>query len=292
MPTILSNSNINLHIDLPREGYKFSRFDWTGKITKVEFQNIELCSSENANHNIDIDGQGFYNEFGIDMPVGFEETTVEGWFHKIGIGQLQKDGNQYDFLKSYNIQPNVFNNSTSHTKLEITTASKNVNGFCYRLLKTIEVIESGFIISYRLHNTGEKSIITNEYNHNFISFNSDKLGPQYILKFPFDLIPETFEESVNPENKIQVLKSEFQFKETPSQPFFFSKLSAKKLDCPSWELINSNCKVGIRESVNIESSKINLWGWGHVISPEIYVDINLLPGQEMNWSRNYHIYEL
>jgi len=37
-----------------------------------------------------------------------------------------------------------------------------------RIKKEIELLKSGFIIKYCLHNTGKKIISTNEYNHNFL----------------------------------------------------------------------------------------------------------------------------
>jgi len=65
MAHILKNKNLEIHIDLPLENYNFSRFDWTGKIIKVKFQNvyvstIERTDCENEHHF----GKGFYNEFG------------------------------------------------------------------------------------------------------------------------------------------------------------------------------------------------------------------------------------
>ena len=42
MPHILKNKDIEIDIDLPEEGYRFSRFDQTGKITEIKFKNIYL----------------------------------------------------------------------------------------------------------------------------------------------------------------------------------------------------------------------------------------------------------
>ena len=83
MAHILKNKNLEIQIDFPLENYNFSRFDWTGKIVEVKFQNIQLSGVErtdcqNENHF----GQGFYNEFGIDTALGFEETDIGGWFIK------------------------------------------------------------------------------------------------------------------------------------------------------------------------------------------------------------------
>ncbi len=46
MAHILKNKNLEIQIDFPSENYNFSRFDWTGKIVDVKFQNIQLSSVE------------------------------------------------------------------------------------------------------------------------------------------------------------------------------------------------------------------------------------------------------
>lgn len=87
MGHILKNKNLEIQIDLPLENYNFSRFDWTGKIVAVKFQNILVSSIEKTDgDNEHLLGRGFYNEFGFNSPLGFEETPIGGWFHKIGVG--------------------------------------------------------------------------------------------------------------------------------------------------------------------------------------------------------------
>ena len=101
MAHILKNNHLELHIDAPTENYSCTRFDWTGKISQLKFQNIPLTTIENTDLiNTACFGKGFYNEFGIDTPLGFHETAIGGWFHKIGIGLLKKENEQYLFHKS------------------------------------------------------------------------------------------------------------------------------------------------------------------------------------------------
>ena len=101
MSHTLKNKNLEIHIDLPNENYKFSRFDWTGKITKISFQNILISTKEKLDFDSEnFFGKGFYNEFGIDNALGFEEAKIGEWFHKIGIGLLKKSTDQYFFMKN------------------------------------------------------------------------------------------------------------------------------------------------------------------------------------------------
>ncbi|MEO0473062.1 MAG: hypothetical protein AAF206_25835, partial [Bacteroidota bacterium] len=88
MPHILKNKQLEIHIDLPSEHYRGARFDWSGKIRAVFFQGTSFAGAEQTEGDLDAHfGRGFYNEFGIDTALGFNETSLGQWFHKIGVGR-------------------------------------------------------------------------------------------------------------------------------------------------------------------------------------------------------------
>jgi len=183
-------------------------------------------------------GKGFYNEFGIDTALGFEETNEGDWFHKIGVGLLQKEGTHYDFQKSYKIKAATFSTRIELQAFFMSCIAPNVHGYAYQLHKEIVLQEAGFNINYTLMNTGQKSIRTDEYAHNFMAFNQAEIDTNYQLKLPFNLHPTFFGET------------------------------------------------------DFKSNKINLWGWSHVISPEIFHEINIAPNETAQWTRTYEIFEL
>ena len=222
MAHILKNNHLELHIDAPTENYSCTRFDWTGKISQLKFQNIPLTTIENTDLiNTACFGKGFYNEFGIDTPLGFNETAIGGWFHKIGVGLLKKENEQYLFHKKYAVKPAKFSVSTEANAVIIHCTSEAVNGYSYKLTKEIELHHSSFTIKYTLHNIGEKEIITDEYTHNFMAINKASIGQNYELSFPFQLKPALFEETVNTEQKVAIGDQKIKFKDTPKEPFFF-----------------------------------------------------------------------
>lgn len=293
MPHILKNNNLEIEIDYPNENYNFSRFDWTGKITKVKFQDLPVSTFETTNcENEHIYGKGFYNEFGIDTALGFEDTDVGGWFHKIGVGLLRKDDNEYQFSKKYDIKPAKFEITNDSNKTIMLCNSESVNGYSYFLKKEIEIHDNSFSIKYFLKNTGQKDIITDEYTHNFIALNNDMIGTNYILKFPFDLKTKLFNETVNTEQKVNICKNEFSFNDSPNDPFFFSNLSGNENVDSKWELLNIQNNIGISEIGDFKTNKINLWGWKHVISPELFFNIFLKRNQSTEWTRTYNVYKI
>lgn len=293
MTHILKNKNLEVHIDTPFENYNFSRFDWTGKIAVVKFKNIYLSSVERTDcENENSFGKGFYNEFGIDTALGFEDAKIGGWFHKIGVGLLKKDDHQYLFNKKYDIKPAEFEIITESNKIIIICKSKSVNGYSYVLKKEIELHNSSFMIKYHLHNTGEKDIITDEYIHNFTAINNDLIGPNYLLKFPFQIKPELFKETVNPEQKVNISKNEISFNGLTNEQFFFSNLSGNKNVNAVWELINHKNNIGISETGSFQTTKINLWGWKHVMSPELFYKVHIKPNESAEWTRTYAVFKV
>lgn len=293
MPHILKNKNLQIIIDLPDENYNFSRFDWTGKIVDVKFQNIQLAGVERTDcDNENFFGKGFYNEFGIETALGFKEADIGGWFHKIGVGLLKKDSSQYLFTKKYEVKPAEFKIIADTNKISIHCKSALKNGYAYILRKEILLLDNGFTISYNLQNTGEKNISTDEYAHNFMAINKDLIGSDYTLKFPFQLQSNLFNEIVNPEQKVDISQNNVTFNGTPTEPFFFSNLIGDKRLDAEWELINLKNNIGIRETGNFKTNKVNLWGWKHVISPELFYHIFIEPGQSSHWFRTYEMFKI
>ena len=293
MTYVLKNKKLEIYVDTPSENYNCTRFDWTGKISKVRFQNISVTTVENTNLiNTACFGRGLYNEFGIDTPLGFNETAIGGWFHKIGIGLLKKEDDHYIFHKKYAVKPAKFDVFPEANKVIITCVSEAVNGYSYELTKEIELHHSSFTVKYTLHNTGEKEIVTDEYVHNFMAINNASIGKDYELSFPFKLQPMFFDETVNTEQKVAIGSNRITFKDTPKEQFFFSNLSGGKHKNAAWTLLNSKTNIGIQEIGNFKTDKINLWGWGHVISPELFFKINIKAGESSEWSRSFEVFKI
>ncbi|MDF1698551.1 MAG: hypothetical protein P1U56_22050 [Saprospiraceae bacterium] len=293
MPHILKNNNVELHIDLPLENYTHSRFDWTGKITAVFFKGILVSGTERSDRYSDpILGQGFYNEFGIDSGLGYNETEVGGWFHKIGVGLLQRDEAEYNFATPYPVQSADFNSTIERESIRTQCIAPLVNGYAYELHKEIVLIDNGFELNYCLENTGTKTIDTTEYNHNFLSVNNDFIGQQYQLVFPFPLQPSSFDAVVNPEDLVHIEENDIGFHGTPEAQFFFSNLSGGKTVPAQWQLLHKNTNIVLSETGDFDTASINVWGWSHVVSPELFIQLSVSPGHSKKWKRTYRLKDL
>jgi hypothetical protein len=47
----------------------------------------------------------------------------------------------------------------------------------------------------------------------------------------------------------------------------------------------------MREFDNFAPKSVAVWGVGHVISAEIFVEINLQPGEKQSWSRQFEFFD-
>lgn len=47
--------------------------------------------------------------------------------------------------------------------------------------------------------------------------------------------------------------------------------------------------MSLSEIGSFQTDNINLWGWSHVISPELFFQIDVAPGKSISWSRSYQV---
>lgn len=293
MNYIIRNKNIEVKIDHPLQNYKASRFDWTGKITDVKYREFPMTITEKPDgENENIYGKGLYNEFGMDTALGFEEAEIGEWFHKIGIGLLKKIGPQYEFFKEHEIKPAEFTVEEETDRVIIECNAEEINGYAYVLRKEFVLGENQLTIKYTLKNSGAHDIATDEYVHNFMAIDCTLVDQQYKLRFPFQIHRDQNGQTVNPDGILDFQEKETRFNGSTSNQFFASYLNGTTEVEAQWQLIHQQHKVGVKESTSFPTTKVNLWGWKHVISPELFHQILIKPGESEKWSRTYHFFDL
>ncbi|MGK9367938.1 hypothetical protein ACSSWA_03460 [Melioribacter sp. Ez-97] len=254
MPVELINDKLSLIIDLPGGGYSGSRFDHTGKIRYVVFDNLVIGTAETENFHYK-KGCGFYNEFGIDAPLGYDEIQPGKEFIKPGVGYLLKVSDKpYDFFYDYQFRPFDFDYRIGQERI-IYRYLCNLNGYVFEAVKEIALSGNRFIIKYEMENKGDKTIRTNEYVHNFISVNSQNISGNYKLQFPFNITREEIHKVIDKENNLIFDRDFISWKNEPQSEFFIDNL---KSNCKAeWKLINRTYGCMISEKGNFVAHKIN-----------------------------------
>ena len=291
MSIILSNSRLKVEIDKPGSIYKGTRFDYTGFIRQITLDNIHtFCGNESTDLCVSHKtGAGLSNEFGIDKPIGYENCPVGRKFMKIGVGLLTRDSfESYSFYKKYSLLPaDIETNVLDSDAVLFSCNIGETRGFSTFLKKKISITENNLKIQYTLFNSGVEDIITNEYCHNFLAINNSPISSSYTLELPFLIDQKKFRELVNPQKVMQIGSNIISWNGIPESDFFISSLGSFKKNAFSWRLLQNDLKLSVSESLFPKASQLNLWGAGHTVSPEMFFEINLKPGENVSWERQF-----
>lgn len=290
--TSLHISNSRLEVDIAKLGaiYKGTRFDRGGFITQVTLDKKHtFCVPEARKTGEGTGGIGICNEFGILNTPGYDEAILGEKFLKIGVGLLTKPNTEkYQFYRLY--ETSTFNTEISIEKdsARFATYPVECNGYAVKYEKYIYLKENRLIIKYTLGNVGSKPIITNEYSHNFIGIDNKLVGPEYVLRFPYNIKVKVEENT----ELINITENSISWKYTPESAFYYLVEGFGDTSGHYWELVNLSSGTAIREYANFPIAKIAIWGTTHVISPEMFVNINIAPGESQIWSREFEFLEL
>lgn len=284
----------SLTVEIGKPGnYTGSRFDWTGFIKQVTLRDYghTFCTVESHKPGQGTGGKGLCNEFGIRAPIGYDNVEIGQQFPKIGVGLLTRTNEKpYDFFSNYAVDPFVVHTDTTTDSVRFVSEAKNCRGYAVIFEKVISVKGYELNISYTLDNVGTEPIVTNEYVHNFIALNNKPIGPDYVLRFPNEVMPSDEISELQREG-LSIENNEILWKE-PVSKVFYSLFAGFQNPTPPyyWELVHKKEKVGLRESGSEAVSSMALWGEPHVVSPEVFIDINIKPGEIQKWNRTFKFF--
>jgi len=278
------SERLEIQIQEPGSQYKRSRFDWSGICQQISLDGSHTFLSQEANEsNRGSEGVGLSDEFGINTPLGYDDLNAGEWFPKIGVGYLQKvSTDPYDFFFDYPLQPaHIQVERDGDQMVAFRQVSEILNGWGWILRKTYSLAGLTLTISYLLENTGQKTIQTETYNHNFLSMGGKTVGPDYQLQLPFDL---QLEQSLGP---ITTDGNTLTLTETPPKYVYALQEDCHPNQNVEWQLMHRTTGQGVRVREKFPLFKFALWGMRHVISPEFFLWIDLQPGQTQTWTREY-----
>ena len=296
---VLKKGAMRMWLSVPGDSvnYRGTRFDHSGMIQKIQVGDHQLCERwhtgpSNPDANDDVTGP--CEEFGNAKPLGYLPSRPGATFIKIGVGVLrQPEETEYRFSNAYEFvrrgEWTTENDSSSITYRQRLQDESAGNKIGYEYQKSIRLTDSGFRIEHQLKNVGADSWTTDHYNHNFFLIDSDKVGPNYEVQFPFSISPVRRQESFN--EIVNVVDKTIRFKELVGTRSFFAELSghSNKVSDHQFQLKHIPSGVTIECKGSSPLSKMNFWGMGSTICPEPYSQINLAPNEQYEWVLDYVI---
>lgn len=286
MDYIIKNKRLEVHFHLPDETYKATRFDRMGMIKEVVLDHKDTFGAkESLIEGIGSGGQGFYNEFGIKEPIGYDEINVGEKFLKIGVGVLTKDiKTAYDYFHNYPVETFDYQLIEKEAGVTLISQSDVVNGYGFKYTKDMKLVDNTMIIDYTLENIGKKDINTTEYCHNFVAINKATIGPEYNLEFSYPIETEA------DLGVFQVGKNNVYWEKDVEEEFYLMLKNISKDKHQYFQLLHKPTGVGFRETCDFELERVAVWGRPQVVSPEAFVKISLAPGQIKSWQRVFEFF--
>lgn len=294
----ISNGQVTVEVLLPDATngyYRGARFDWAGVVSHLEYRKHTYFGQWNdlydPTHHDAI--MGPVDEF--REPLGYEEAKAGGEFVKVGVGVLKKaDDGKYSFGKKYTVtNPGTWEVTSGDDFITFEQDLRGVSGYSYRYKKTLRLARNQpvLIIDHELTNTGTKRILTNTYNHNFFMIDNEPTGPNIRTTFDFEIHGEGrgFGTLANAEgNTLTYLKTL-----QKGENVFTDDLRKDKSKPVKYGFAVENTKTGA--GVRVKGDKpvdtMIYWSCPTTACPEPYLNVNLAPGESMDWQISYEFYD-
>lgn len=273
------------------------RFDTTAAVTSIRIEGREIL----------IHG-GLADEFNPKWlpPPGYDEARPGEPFLKVGVGLLQRVRERpYLFRHKYPVIKYATNERlTSKTQDELVFR-QHINtgpelGWAYDYTKTYTLLPADdsppppppsaavvatLVIRYKLQNTGTRPIHIEHYNHNWFRLDSDStmsFGNGYKLNTPFALPT-----SDPAPDALTINGGNITFHAPVREPVF--PMAEQRVSAARNRATLRNLATGrwVEFSGDFDVSRFALFVDHETISPEVFADWKLAPGEQTTWTRTY-----
>jgi len=265
------------------------RFSPVANVLRVEVDGKNFLFSPEK-HDPTMENGGLAMEFDINTtgkaPVGFAETAMGDGFVKVGVGVLRKDTEQYDFFRGY--EPIELARTTAAwgaDKARFEQTCAGVNGYAYGLEAEVTVTGNRVEVRCVLRNTGEKAFSTEQYAHNYFVFDGATVGPGYQLQFPFDFEVARLERDQDKIGRTIDFARAFSPEIKSVNAVVAPAAGAHATN--DLTVVNPSKGMKVRATTSLPIKRIAVHVTPVYLCPEMFVKIDLEPGEAKEWTRGY-----
>ena len=286
----------------PEKGlYRATRFDWSGIIGSTQYKGHEYFGywkdSQDPTFHEDLTGPA---EGYIEPGPGYAEAKAGGKFIRIGVGILEKpDEVNYNWTATYNILDHgKWKTEHGEDWISFTQIINSDFGYGYIYTKTIRLKNDGFTIQHLLKNTGEKTIETDQFNHNFLMIDKKQSGPPFKIIFPYAIstaddtkgfLKIESNELIFTE-KLENRSNDFLNQKTNDSVFLNIKGFSEKVSDHMVAVIDEKTEAGVTFSVNKSLYRMAFWACSTTLCPENFIWISVNPSQTEQWTSDYTLF--
>jgi len=298
----ISNGAIRAKLYLPDAAngyYRATRFDWSGVISSLEFQGHNYFGVWFPHYDPKLHDAitGPVEEYRTgESGLGYDAAKVGATFVRIGVGLLKKPQEErFGQFETYEIVDNgKWTTKTSKDAVEFThVLTDPSSGYAYLYKKTVRLAknEPRLIIEHSLKNTGKKTIETNVYNHGFFVIDGQPSGPDFTVKFPFEVKAVADLQGLA---EVQGKELHYLKELLPGGQSVFTQLTGYG-DSPrdfDFRVENRKTGAGVHVAGDRPLWKINFWSIRTTVCPEDFINMKIEPGKESQWRITYDFYVL
>ena len=174
--------------------------------------------------------------------------------------------------------------------VEFTQELKDAAGYAYVYRKTVRLAKDKPVMSleHSLRNTGQKAIETSVYDHNFYMIDSRPTGPEFVVKFPFEVkSARSLAPLAETSGKELHFLQELQARQTAQSDLTGFGAGPADYDM---RVENRKAGAGVRQTSDRPIARINFWAPRATVCPEAYINLRVEPGKETAWRIDYEFY--
>ncbi len=289
---IISNGLIEAKLYLPdadKGFYRGTRFDWSGVVSSLKYKDHEFFGQWYPSHYPKVHDaiQGPVEAFD---PIGYDSAKPGESFIKIGVGTMKKlNSNPYRFSSQFEIiNGGEWKIKKKKSSVKFIHKLEDTSGYAYTYIKTLKLVKGKpeLVLEHRLKNTGRNAIETSVFNHNFFVIDKQATGPDFTVSLPFKINNQANgKKLIKFENSdMKYLKELTKGESTMEYPTGYTGDRVEDYD---FTVKNSKTGAGVRITSNRPLSKFMFWSVPTTLSPEPFIKINALPGEDFKWNIKY-----
>ena len=253
------------------------RFDETAWVTQV------VSGGQTFLH----DGYGLMDEFGITGVgvLGYDQAPVGGKFLKIGVGWLIRGDNQpYQFWVRKELDaaaPSLSELKDGVLRVSQTMGKGGVYGYAYTKFYRVDSPTATLKIEYQLTNIGAQEFTFDQYNHDWFNFSRQAIDPRYQVSTQFPLDGATESDPWLKREGTQLRIAALVVK--PASYKSSAQADARK----NQFVVRGPAEQQVTVSGDFAVQRFLLYAQSDAICPEVFVQMNVTPGQTVSWTRTY-----
>lgn len=293
----ISNGIVKAKLYLPDEKngyYQGVRFDRSGNIPELEWNGHSYFGQwfEKYDPKVHDAIMGPVEDF---IPIEFNLKKPGETFLKIGDGMLVKpDTKVYTIRKLYeNANPGKWTVKKHPDHIQfIHILSDKEYSYEYEKDVILTKDKPELILSHTLRNTGNKTIATTVYDHNFFMIDKQPVGPGIEILFPYEIQGEGL--GIGPGKYVKIADKKISFLKNldKDSTCYCSDLKGYGSVASDYDIRIENkiTRAGVRITCDQPIVRLPFWSCHTTACPEPYIAIKAEPGKEVKWNIKYEFY--